>query len=55
MKNEVDSIEIYTILGQKVLESKNKQINVSSLATGIYMVRIKDTENAISTKKFIKN
>ena len=55
MTNQAKSIEIYTILGQKVLESKNKQINVSSLAAGMYMVRIKDSENATSTKKFIKN
>ena len=55
MSNEVKSIEIYNILGQKVLEASNKQINVSSLVSGIYMVKIQDVENEVSTKKFIKN
>ncbi|MEO8235116.1 MAG: LamG-like jellyroll fold domain-containing protein [Flavobacterium sp.] len=51
---ELKSIEIYNIQGQKVLSSTQKQINVSDLAAGIYMVKIQDAKNAIATKKFMK-
>ena len=50
---EVKSIEIYNIQGQKVLSSNQKQINVSDLAAGMYMVRIQDAENNIATKKIV--
>ena len=51
---ELKSIEIYNIQGQKVMTSNQNQINVSDLASGIYMIRIQDTNNAIATKKFVK-
>jgi len=53
IENDIQSIEIYNIQGQKVLSSNQKQINVSDLATGMYMVRIQDTENNIATKKVV--
>ncbi len=55
IKTELDlkSIEIYNIQGQKVLESNQKQINVSNLASGIYMVKLQDVENNTATKKII--
>lgn len=55
MTNDVKSIEIYNIQGQKVKVANQKQINVSDLANGMYMIKIQDTENAVSTKKFLKN
>lgn len=54
MINEVKSIEIYTIQGQKVLSSNQKQISVSDLSSGIYVLKIQDSENAVATKKFVK-
>jgi Secretion system C-terminal sorting domain len=51
--NELKSAEIYSLLGQKVLTSNSKQINVSSLAKGIYMVRIENENNAVGTQKLI--
>ena len=50
---ELQSVEIYNIQGQKVLSSNQKQINVSDLASGMYMVRIQDAENNIATKKIV--
>ena len=50
---ELQSVEIYNIQGQKVLSSNQKQINVSNLAAGMYMVRIQDADNNIATKKVI--
>lgn len=54
MTNEVKSIEIYNIQGQKVKSANKNQINVSDLANGMYMIKIEDSENGIATKKFLK-
>ena len=51
---DLKSIEIYNIQGQKVLSSTQKQINITDLQTGIYMIKIEDTANAVATKKFVK-
>ncbi|MCZ8197734.1 MAG: T9SS type A sorting domain-containing protein [Flavobacterium sp.] len=53
MENEVKSVEIYSLQGQKVMTYNSKNINISSLSKGIYMVRIEDENNAIATKKLI--
>ena len=53
MENEVKSVEIFSLQGQKVLTSKNKNVNVSGLSKGMYLVRIEDVENAVTTKKLI--
>lgn len=53
MENDVKSVEIYSIQSQKVLTCNSKDVNVSSLSKGIYMVRIEDENNAIATQKLI--
>jgi hypothetical protein len=53
IENDIQSIEIYNIQGQKVLSSNQKQLNVSDLATGMYIVRIQDIDNNIATKKIV--
>ena len=50
---EIQSVEIYTIQGQKVVSSTEKQINVSHLASGIYLVKTQDSNNKTSTDKII--
>lgn len=54
LNNEVKNVEIYSLQGQKVLASTEKQINVSNLANGIYMVRVEDENGAVATQKLIK-
>ena len=53
MENEVKSVEIFSLQGQKVLTSKNKNVDVSSLSKGMYLVRIEDVDNAVATKKLM--
>ena len=53
MENEVKSVEIYSIQGQKVMSSNSKNISVSDLSKGIYLVRIEDENNAVATQKLI--
>ena len=53
MENEVKSIEVFSLQGQKALTTTNKNVNVSNLSKGIYLVRIEDVDNAVSTQKLI--
>lgn len=51
----VAKIAVYNITGQKVLESNGgSQVNVSQLASGVYLIKLSDENNNILTKKFIK-
>lgn len=52
---EILSVEVFALQGQKVLSSKQNKINVAELPAGIYLVRIEDVNNNIATKKIIKN
>ena len=54
-KEEILSVEVFALQGQKVMSSKENKINVSELPAGIYLVRIQDVNNNIATKKIIKN
>lgn len=53
MIKEVKSLEIYNLQGQKIKSAIQKQINVSDLAKGIYLVKVSDIENATTTKRII--
>lgn len=50
---DIKSVEIYNIQGQKVMQSNQKQVHVSDLASGMYLVRIEDVDNNVSTKKIV--
>jgi hypothetical protein len=51
---EIKSVDIYNLQGQKIKTALSKQVNVSDLSAGIYMVRIEDTNNAVETKRIVK-
>lgn len=53
-EEEVDKIEIYTILGAKVLESHQLKVNVSNLSKRVYIIKIVTKNNQLLTKRFIK-
>lgn len=53
MEDEVKSVEIYSIHGNKVMTSNSKDINVSNLSKGMYLVKIEGSNNAVSTQKLI--
>lgn len=54
IENEIKSVEIYNMQGQKVLSSNQKQVTVSDLANGIYMVRVEDENSNVKTNKIVK-
>ncbi len=51
---KIKSVEIYNLHGQKLITTTQKQINISSLSSGIYLVRVEDDKNNTTTKKIIK-
>lgn len=53
-ETEIKSVSIYNLQGQKIKTSFSKQVNVSDLSSGIYMVRVEGSNNAIETKKIVK-
>jgi len=56
MKNSSPAlISIYSVSGNKVMEVEEvSSLNVSSLETGVYLVRIQDSNNALFFKRIIK-
>ena len=53
MVTELKSVEIYSLLGQKVLSTDKNQVDVSDLSKGMYMVRVEDVEGSVSTQKLV--
>lgn len=56
-KSSLDKkVEIFNVLGKKVLESTttSKEVNVSQLEAGVYIIKIKEGE-ATATRKLIIN
>ena len=53
MESELKSVEIYSLLGQKVFTSDKNQVDVSSLSKGMYMVRVEDVNNGVSMQKLV--
>ena len=56
-KSSLDKkVEIFNVLGKKVLETviTSKEVNVSNLSAGVYIIKIKEGE-ATATRKLIIN
>ena len=49
-------VEIYDVLGKKVLQitSSSKEINISMLSPGVYIIKIKENDNTATRKLIIK-
>jgi hypothetical protein len=49
-------VAIYDVLGKKVLQSTmtSKELNVSSLSPGVYIIKIKEGEATATRKLIIK-
>ncbi|WP_298138367.1 T9SS type A sorting domain-containing protein [Flavobacterium sp.] len=53
MDSNIKSVEIYSLQGHKVMTSTSKNIDISNLSKGIYLVQIEDENNNRSTQKLI--
>ncbi len=54
--NIAKEVEIYDVLGKKVFQtfSSSKEINISNLSPGVYIIKIKENENTATRKLIIK-
>ena len=54
--NIAKEIAIYDVLGKKVfmIASSAREINISSLSPGVYIIKIKEEENTATRKLIIK-
>jgi hypothetical protein len=50
----INSIEVFNLLGKKVITSNSKTVNINSLSKGMYIIKIASGDS-IATKKIIKN
>lgn len=54
MTKNIKQATVYSMLGKEVLKTQNKQIDVSRLLNGIFLIKIEDENGNVSTKRFIK-
>lgn len=54
--NGAKELAIYDVLGKKVFQtvSSAKEINISSLSPGVYIIKIKENDNTATRKLIIK-
>ena len=54
---KIESVEVLDLMGRTVLSSSQKvapMVNVSSLQSGVYMIKLSNKQGESQTKKFIK-
>lgn len=49
------NIEVYNIIGEKVLISSKNEINLEALVNGVYVLKVQSKSGNIATKRIIKN
>ena len=52
--NKIEKVEIYNLLGQKVMTGHSNTINIKNLSKGIYFSNVQLENNTDFTIKFIK-
>lgn len=53
---QIGSIEVYSLIGKKLLVNYNaKEINLSGLSRGVYLIKVFGKNNKVTVKRFIKN
>lgn len=52
-KEAIQKVEVYNLMGAKVMETNQNQVNISSLNAGIYLVKVY-SENRVGVQKIIK-
>lgn len=51
---EIATMEIYNLLGQRVLHSNDDTVNIEKLNAGLYIVVVQDNNGNSGTKRFVK-
>lgn len=53
-EDQIQNVEIYSVIGQKVAQQAANQINVSALANGMYIMKVTFENGQVATQKFTK-
>jgi len=53
-ESEIDKVSLYNLNGICIMQTKDKQINVSSLSNGIYVISVLTKDNETYQSKFVK-
>ncbi|WP_299625211.1 InlB B-repeat-containing protein [uncultured Tenacibaculum sp.] len=51
---DIKKVVLYSIVGKKVLETKEKKMNLSSLVSGIYILKVTNSEGRVASRRIIK-
>ena len=51
---KLKSVEVYNLLGKKVLTSAKNELNLQGLVNGLYLVKVQDENGNFTTKKVVK-
>ena len=54
LDESLERVEVYSILGRKVLESATSNVNVSHLSSGMYLLKVYTQEGKVGVKRFVK-
>ncbi|OUS02841.1 hypothetical protein A9Q86_01975 [Flavobacteriales bacterium 33_180_T64] len=54
IEDTLEKIEMYSVLGRKITESKLTSVDVSSLASGVYVLKVYTQNGKVGVKRFIK-
>jgi hypothetical protein len=49
------NVELFNILGKKVMTSTTNQLNLENLVNGIYLLKVYDVKGNIASKRIVKN
>ncbi|WP_170064420.1 T9SS type A sorting domain-containing protein [Polaribacter glomeratus] len=49
------NVELFNILGKKVMTSTTNQLNLENLVNGIYVLKVQDEKGNIASKRIVKN
>lgn len=52
---DINHVNVFNTLGQVVVSSNGKELNLSSLNSGMYMVQVQFADNTTATRKIVKN
>ena len=52
--NKIKEAVIYSILGEKVLNTNTQNIDISKLNRGIYLIKVTTTDDKVGVKRFVK-
>ncbi|MFT3918988.1 LamG-like jellyroll fold domain-containing protein [Cloacibacterium sp.] len=53
-ENKLESVEVFSLNGQKIITTQQNNIDVSKLASGVYIIKITNKQGKIETQKIIK-